>query len=146
MLVGLLVLSYGHFKSLPTVIAVVSAFAIVQTVISLWSIIGGWVAGYSYATASAADNSRLAARYEDLASGPPDDPLAFRHDYEKLVIRDEGRQEQDYQQGVKESEKRMGLRAALRKYGRKCAGCEQVPTSMKSTDCGVCGNFRYHVN
>lgn len=142
MIVRLLVLSYGHFKSLPTIIVVASALGIGQVVISLWSVIGGWVAGYSYATASAAANSRLALRYEELASNPPGDPSVLQHEYEKLAVRDEDRQEQDYQQGVRESEKRMGMRAALRKYQRKCVACGEVPSTMRPTDCGVCGKFR----
>lgn len=146
MIVGFLVLSYGHFKSLPTIIAAASALGILQAVISLWSVIGGWVAGYSYATTSVAANSRLALRYEELASNPPADLSALQHEYEKIAIRDEGRQEQDYGQGVRESEKRMGMRAALRKYQRKCVACGEVPTTMKSTDCGVCGKFRYRVS
>jgi mobilome CxxCx(11)CxxC protein len=141
-LIGGLVLSYGHFKSLPTVIAVASAFAIFQTIVSLWSVIGGWVTGYAYATASAADNAVLAKRYIDLATRRVEDLLVLRHEYEKLAIRDEARQDQDYQQGVSETEKRRGLRAALRQYQRECVGCSKVPLSMESTDCDVCGKFR----
>jgi mobilome CxxCx(11)CxxC protein len=143
--VGGLVLAYGHFKSLPTVIAVASAFALVQTVVSLWSVIGGWVAGYSYSTTSAADNARLAQRYVDLAKSPSDDLTLYRHEYEKLRIRDELRQEQDYQQSVSESEKRRGLRAAFRQYERECPGCNKQPLSMESTDCDVCGNFDHRL-
>lgn len=145
MIVGLLVLSYGHFKSLPTIIAVAAALVSAQVVVSLWSVIGGWVAGYSYAAASAAANSGLARRYEELASNPPETLSGLRQEYEKLAIRDEDRQEQDYQQAVKESEKRMGMRAALRKYQRACVVCGEVPTTMRATDCGVCGKFRYRV-
>lgn len=35
MIVGLLVLSYGHFKSLPTIIAIAAALVSVQVVVSL---------------------------------------------------------------------------------------------------------------
>lgn len=146
MTVGLIVLSYGYLKSLPIIISIAAALGIAQLVVSLWSVIGGWVAGYSYASTSAAANSSLALRYEDLASNPPDDISVLRREYEKLTIRDEDRQEQDYQQSVKESEKRMGMRAALRKYQRPCAGCGKVPTNMKATECGVCGNFRYRIS
>lgn len=146
MIVGLIVLSYGYFKSLPIIISIAAVLGIAQLVVSLWSVIGGWVAGYSYASASAAGNSSLALRYEDLASNPPDDLSVLRREYEKLTIRDEDRQEQDYQQAVRESEKRMGMRAALRKYQRKCAGCGKVPTNMNATECGVCGNFRYRIS
>jgi mobilome CxxCx(11)CxxC protein len=143
--VGGLVLSYGHFKSLPTVIAIASAFVLVQTVVSLWSVIGGWVAGYSYATTSAADNARLAQKYEDLAKSPSVDLTLYRHEFEKLRIRDEARQEQDYQQAVSETEKRRGLRAAFRQCERECPGCNKQPFSMESTDCDVCGNFNHRL-
>jgi len=143
-IIGGLVLAYGHFKSLPTVIAIASAFALAQTVVSLWSVVGGWVAGYSYSATSAADNARLAKRYEDLAVLPPDDLTLFRHEYEKILIRDESRQEQDYQQGVNEAEKRRGLRAAFRQYERECPGCGKQPISMEPTDCDICGNFDHN--
>lgn len=139
--VGGLALAYSHLKSLPTIIAVASALIIVQTVVSLWSIIGGWVASYSYSTASAADNARLAKRYEDLATRPPSDLPTFRHEYDKLAIRDEARQEQDYQQGLSDAEARRGMRAALRQYERECPGCNKAPVSMIPADCGVCGSF-----
>jgi len=145
MIVSLLVLSYGHFDSLPTIITVASALGVGQVVVSLWSVVGDWVTRYSYATDSAAANSGLARKYEELASSPPDDISAMRYECEKLAIRDEDRQSRDYQQGVRESEKRMGMRAALRKYQRECAGCGEVPITMKATSCGVCGNFSYHV-
>ena len=143
MIVGLLVLSYGHFKSFEVIVAVAAAIGIGQAVFSLWSIIGGWVDGYSYAVASIAENSKLANRFTELASNPPEDLSELRVEYEKLEIQDETRQEQDYQQEIKESEKRMGMRAALRKYQRRCAGCNEIPTTMKPTTCGVCGDFRY---
>ena len=47
----------------------------------------------------------------------------------------------DNQQNVTEKEKRFGMRAALRQYQKQCSACKKVPTTMKPTSCGVCGNF-----
>lgn len=145
MLVGLLVLAYGHFKSFTVIVATAAGIGIVQAALSLWSIIGGWVDGYSYALTSTSANDLLAARYARLASDPPEGLEEFRQQYQLLEIEDKARSEQDYQQSIKESEKHMGMRAALRKYQRACAACNTVPTTMKPTGCGVCGDFRYRI-
>lgn len=144
MLVGLLVLAYGHLKSLPVIIAVAAAIGIGQAAISLWAIVGGWVNGASYAATSATANALLAAKFADLWLNPPTQFDEFQHRYELVETEDNARSEQDYQQGITEAEKRMGMRAGLRKYQIECVGCGQIPKDMKSTDCGVCGRYRFH--
>lgn len=141
--VGGLVLAYGAFSALPVIVAIASAIAIAQVAISLWSIVGGWVESYSYATVSAAANELLSNRFAELGQNPPSKVNELQHRYEKLQIEDDARRDQDHQQGIKEAELRMGMRAALRRFRRKCAGCEEIPTSMKPSDCGVCGSFKY---
>jgi mobilome CxxCx(11)CxxC protein len=145
MLIGLLVLSYGHLKSIAIIIAAAAGIGIGQAVISLWSIVGGWVSGASYAATSAVSNDLLAAKYAELASDPPSDPGELKHRYELLKVEGDARTEQDFQQGVKESEKRMGMRAGLRKYQQSCIGCKEVPMDMKASDCSVCGQYRYRI-
>jgi mobilome CxxCx(11)CxxC protein len=143
--IGLLVLGYGEFRGLKVLIGIAVAIGAVQAMLSLWSIIGGWVERYSYATSAVSANYLLSERFAKIASNPPSEYQTFRHDYEKLEVEDNLLQQQDYQQNIREDEKRMGMRAALRKFRRKCAGCDQVPNSMTPADCGVCGNFRYKV-
>ena len=145
MIVGLIVSAYGHFKSLPIIIAVAAAIGIGQATISLWAIVGGWVDGATYAATSAAANDLFAARYAELASNPPADIRSFWEQYQVLKTEYRARTDQDFQQGVREAEKHMGMRAALRKYQKACAGCGQVPVDMKATKCGVCGDFRYRI-
>jgi mobilome CxxCx(11)CxxC protein len=145
MTVGLLVLGYGDFKSLAVIVVIAVAIGIAQVAFSLWSIIGGWVDGYSYALTSIAANDLLAAKYTRLASNPPENFRALQSECEKLQAEDDARQEQDYQQGIKEPEKRMGMRAALRKYQRRCVACNEIPNTMRPTNCGVCGDFRYKI-
>lgn len=145
MIVGLLVLAYGHLKSLPVIAATAAAIGIAQAAFSLWSIVGGWVDGYSYALTSSSANDLLAARYSRLASSPPEDLKEFQQQYRLLEVEDAARTEQDYQQGIAEAEKHMGMRAALRKYQRACAACNEIPTTMRPTSCGVCGEFKYRI-
>jgi len=141
MIVGLLVLGYGHVKSLPVIIGIAVGIGILQAVVSLWAIIGGWVDGASYAATSAPANDLIATKFRGLAESPPEDFRDFQHQYELVKTEDKARREQDFQQGLKDAEMRMGMRAALRQYQRACAGCGETPTDMKATGCGVCGDF-----
>lgn len=145
MIVGLLVLAYGHLKSLPVIIGVAAAIGIGQAAISLWAIVGGWVNGASYAATSANANAHLASKYAYLWWNPPSDFGEFQHRYELLEVEDNARSEQDYQQRITEAEKRMGLRAGLRKYRIECVGCKKIPDDMKSTKCAVCGKYRFRI-
>ncbi|MDR3625278.1 MAG: hypothetical protein P4L45_00510, partial [Ignavibacteriaceae bacterium] len=61
--------------------------------------------------------------------------------YRLLKIENDFRIDRDNQQYITEKEKRMGMRAGLRQFKRACAACKQVPVSLKSTNCDVCGNF-----
>ena len=141
--VGAIVLTFGVFSSLGVIIAVAGLIALGQVVVNLWAIIGGWVERHSYSSESAVANDSLSMRYQDMGRNPPDEIVDLRHEYEKLQIEDKYRRDRDMHQDVSESEKRMGMRAALRKMQRSCAGCHKVPTSMRPLDCDVCGNFKY---
>lgn len=142
MLVGLLVLGYAHLKSIAVIAGTAAAIGSAQLVLSLWAIVGGWVTGASYAAESASANEVLAGKYSELASSPQVDLREFRQHYEMVKVEDRARNAQDLQQGVRESELRRGMRAALRKYQKPCAGCNQIPLDMVATDCGVCGKFQ----
>jgi len=143
MLLGLLVLGYGEFGALPVLIAVGAAILVAQTVISLWSIVSGWVEKYSYASTAISANHLLSDKFAELAANPPADLQSFQKEVEKLQVEDRLLQQRDYQQDIKEAEKRMGMRAALRKFRRACTECDETPTTMKASSCDVCGNFPY---
>lgn len=141
--VGALVLSFGIFSLLAVVITAAGVVGVIQMTVNLWSIIGRWVEEYSYAISSIAANDSLSIRYRELAQNPPSELDALRQMYERLQIEDTMRRDQDLQHDIEDYERRMGMRAALRQFQRKCTACEQVPTSMKPSDCGVCGSFKY---
>jgi mobilome CxxCx(11)CxxC protein len=143
MIIGLLVLGYGEFGGLTAIIGIGAAVLIVQVALSFWSIVGGWVESYSYVTAAIPANHLLSDKFAELAANPPSDSGQFQHEYEKLQVEDRLLQQQDYQQDIKAEEKRMGMRAALRKFSRACAGCGETPSTMSPGTCDICGNFRY---
>jgi mobilome CxxCx(11)CxxC protein len=144
--IGLLVLGYGEFKALKYLIPVVVAACAILTLLSLWSIIGGWVEGCSYANSAVSANHLLSEKYAVLGENPPRAFRSFQREYDKLGVEDKILQQQDYQQDIREEEKRMGMHAALRKFRRPCAECGQVPTTMTPSNCGVCGDYKYKGN
>lgn len=138
-----LVLGFGKFSLLPLAITVATVIGIIQVTVNLWSIIGQWVEEYSYAVSSTAANDSLSVRYRELGQNPPPKLDALRQRYDQLQVEDTMRRDQDLQHDIKDFEKRMGMRAALRQFERPCSACKQVPTSMEPSDCGVCGSFKY---
>jgi hypothetical protein len=50
----------------------------------------------------------------------------FQHEYDERQVGDRLLQQQDYQQGIKDAEKRVGMRAALRNFRRSCAGSHET--------------------
>lgn len=141
-LVGTLVLSFD-IDSWNTIKIIAGAILVPQILINLFSLVGGWVNDLPYANTSAAANDSLSMRFDSLATAPPESPVELKQAIEKLAIEDKARRDQDTAQNIKGTEKRMGMRYALRKFGRSCAGCDLIPKSMKPTDCDVCGNFKY---
>lgn len=140
LLVGALVGTFGQDKLWGAVLTVAAVVAAVQLAMSLWSLVRRWPEELSYSSASGAANEALASRFTALAEAPPA-LAAFRTQFEKLEVEDAARRDRDNEKGVTEKERRMGMRAALRKFQRSCPGCQQVPTTMDSTNCGVCGRF-----
>lgn len=143
LIIGALVLSFGKFGLLSVAISIAGVIGVVQVAVNLWSLVAGWIEDYSYSLGSASANDSLSVRFRELAENPPSEIQEFRTAYDKLKIEDAARRERDIEKGVTEEEKRMGMRAALRKFQRRCAGCNEVPTDMAPSSCGVCGSFRF---
>lgn len=143
LVVGGLALAYGAgFWALPVFIGVGSGIGVAQSVFALWAIQAGWVDAHSYAIRSIAANTELARAYDELAKNPPVDAKERRYRLDVLRTKETAREEEDYKQGITDAEKRMGMRAALRKYQKACDSCHEVPTDMNPTECGVCGGFK----
>jgi mobilome CxxCx(11)CxxC protein len=137
--VGASVMSFGvNPRTLPYILSVAGALGLTQVVASGWSLVARWDEGLAYARESMRDNYSLSEQYRRLGQDAPRD-LALR--LELLDVADGARRNLDLIQTISGSERRMGLRAALRQFSRPCAGCGQVPTAMKPSECDVCGNF-----
>jgi mobilome CxxCx(11)CxxC protein len=143
LVVGGLVAAFGSFGLLPLALGVAGVIGVGQSAVNLWSLVTSWIEDYSYSTGSASANDSLSVRFGKLAENPPPEIKELREAYDRLKIEDTARRDRDTEKGVTEEEKRMGMRAALRKFRRACAGCDRVPTTMASADCGVCGNFKF---
>jgi mobilome CxxCx(11)CxxC protein len=142
LLIGGLVLGFGLQASyLSTLIVVAVAAGIVQLAFSAWAVVYGWTDSLEYALESMSENFEISALYKELgnvAVAPPPD-LAAR--FTIVQTKDNARRASDSRKDVSDKEKRYGHRAALRQFQRVCVGCNQLPRSMDSTDCPVCGRF-----
>jgi mobilome CxxCx(11)CxxC protein len=138
LIVGAVVLS---FRTAPPAMQAIATIVLIgQLAVSLWSLVAKWDDQLATGLESKAANYRLATRYEELASNStmPDDE--FRTLKEVCDAENRLRQEADSKQDVSDREKMLGMRRALWKYRRPCAGCKQIPDEVKSkSDCDVCG-------
>jgi mobilome CxxCx(11)CxxC protein len=136
---GLYVTVFGReAPQLERAIVLAGVLAGVQAIVSLWALVAKWDDQYTTAIESMVANNRLSTRFKSLARTPPANANAI---YEALIAENESREEADVKQLLTDKEKRMGMRAALREFERRCASCKDVPRSMKPTQCPVCGDF-----
>jgi mobilome CxxCx(11)CxxC protein len=140
--VGGIVVAFFGLESLKPylsgLIVLAALLSTIQLIFSIWSLIAKWNDEAVYASESNTGNSELSTLYEELATNNPKD---FDTQYKFLNLRNDLRSQTDSRKGITEPEKRMGMKAALRKYQRECAGCKQVPKDLKSSDCSVCGSY-----
>lgn len=141
--VGALVLTVGTSSTLiPIMVWFAGAASLTQTVIALWSLSAKWTDSLAYYVESKADNYFLATQLRSLADDTAKSQNAWRTEFAVLETSVRHRTNLDLRVGLTDEEKRMAMRAALREYERPCAACQNVPTSLKSEVCDVCGNFK----
>jgi len=139
--VGGTVLAFGpNVWGLPAILYIAGALGILQIVLFLWAIVMGWQDKHAYAVESAADNRRLSEQFKQIAETPPERNI-LESGYALLSQQHQTRMTRDEDHGMTDNERREGMRAGLRQFRRACDGCGQTPTSMKPTNCDVCGNF-----
>ncbi|WP_405955583.1 mobilome CxxCx(11)CxxC protein [Streptomyces phaeochromogenes] len=141
LLVGGLVISFGRFELLGVAIVIAGVVGLAQISVNLWSLIKNWSDEYAYAVASAAANESLAVKYSSLAGNPPGLIADFRREFDRILVDDEARRARDIEKHLTEKELRRGMCAGLRQYQRACSSCGLVPSSVRTTSCGVCGQF-----
>lgn len=142
LLVGAIVSSYGAESNIFNwAIWILTPISIFQLVISTWSLVAKWNDTSEYLTESIISNSSLSEKYQQLAKFPPENSGNLKTEFDMINIENSQREQQDNKYPLTEKEQRRGMRFALRQFERKCVGCEQIPRSMESSDCPVCGKF-----
>jgi len=141
-IVGGIVTSYGTESSvLKYAIIAAAPLSLIQLIISVWSIVDKWNEKSSYFLESQIDNFSYSDRFQSLAKFPPQTYEELKTETEKIGLQKQNRDIQDSKYSLTDAEKRKGMRFALRKFRRECTGCNQIPKSMESTDCDICGKF-----
>lgn len=140
--VGATALGYGlNSIALKSVIALAIPLSIIQLIFSVFAVVHKWDDELAYAFEASQDLSLLSDSFKKLGNLPPDNYKDLDQKFEILNTRLKARTQQNSKHGIKEWELRMGMRYALRDFQKKCVGCGEVPGSMKSSNCEVCGKF-----
>lgn len=141
LVLGAFVAAFGvSSQAVPYLITGAAVVTIIQIAVALWAAIAKWPEGYAYALESVADNDRISLAFRDLAQSPP--PVTvFEYAFGQLQNQDSTRASSDHRVGVSHRDRRRGYRYSLLMFSRKCPNCGNVPKSMKSVRCGVCGDF-----
>ena len=133
----------GTFSLKPEYIVLVGTIAgvlsIAQLIFSIWSLVSHWDISLSYYLESKSANYRLTSDWNYLANTTTLSDADYATRLQVLEKESEIRADLDNRYDISDKEKRLGMRAGLRKYQRPCVQCGEIPKSMKPTTCGVCG-------
>ena len=143
-IVGSTVIAYGLKNViLPYMIDAAVLISVIQFTFSVLAIIYKWDDELSYAFEASQSYNTLWDRFRKLGETPPEDIKELERQYDLLKVEYISRNQQDTKHNIHEWEVRKGHRASLREFQKVCVGCGKTPTSIKSTNCDVCGNFNY---
>lgn len=141
--IGATASGYGlDSEILKKTLAISIPLSIIQLIISAFALVNNWNDNLSYSLEAVNDYNNLSDNFKKLGKNPSEDYNEFLKAYEILETKMTSRSENDAKYNLNERELRKGMRYALREFQRKCVGCNKVPTSMESTDCNICGNFK----
>ena len=121
------------------VLTIAGLLGLTQLILSIWSLTAKWDDNLSYYLESKVTNYRLSSDWNQLSNTTIISDLEFATKLEVMKKEFETISDLDNRHDITDSEKHMGMRAGLRKFQRLCVECNKIPTSMKPTDCGVCG-------
>lgn len=136
---GILTSAYNFEQVISVAIWIATPIALTQLVLSTVLTLNGSDENLLKYSTKAAEYSVLESDFKKMARYPDNDESEYVKKFELLLEREKGVGKGNLE--VTDKEKRIGMRFGLREYSRACAGCKKVPTSMDSTDCGICGNF-----
>lgn len=140
--IGATALGYGINNSLlKQMITLAIPTLIIQFSFSVLAIIYNWDDELSYSFEASQSYNNLYRRFKNLAQFSPTEYYSFSKEYDLLDTEYNGRNQQDSKHNIREWELRKGMKFSLREFKKKCIGCDQIPISIESTHCPVCGNF-----
>lgn len=120
-------------------VKITTPLAIAQLLLSTYLMVTGADDTTIKASAKTVEYSLLHSEFRQLANYPDKSETEYKRKFDILLERENGIGKENFK--VSDKELRMGMRYGLREYRRSCAGCNEVPSSMISTSCSVCGNF-----
>lgn len=142
--IGATVLGYGiENDALKFMISIAIPMSIFQLIFSLISVVYKWSDELAYSNESAQEHYFLSDRFKKLGEFPPDSFTELNFEFELINTRLKSRAEQDSKHSYKDWELRKGMRYSLRENQKSCVECKQTPTSMESTECNVCGKYKF---
>ncbi len=140
--IGAIALGYGANNNiLLYAIIVGTPVIILQLIISTLSIVYKWDDELAYSFEATSDYNNLYDEFRKLFDFPTQSSTELEKKFEVLNAKLNSREQQNSKHKITEKELRIGMRYSLREHKKECAGCTKTPTDMKSTQCGVCGNF-----
>ncbi len=143
LVIGALVIAVGTKGAIVGwALVLVIILSIIQIVVSLWAHVADWQNKLALYEDSKVENYMLASEFKDLADNTLLSDSKWRTKSEVLESKGEYRKINDLKRSITEEEKRMGMRYALRFYMRPCTGCNEVPKTIESSNCPVCGQFK----
>jgi mobilome CxxCx(11)CxxC protein len=143
-IIGATAIGYGYNNViLKDAIILAIPITIVQFIFSVLAVIYKWDDELSYSFEASQAYNNFWDKFKKLGEIPPKEYGELERRYDLLNVEVISRNQQDTKHNIKEWELRKGMRAALREFQRNCVGCNEIPQSMESKNCNVCGNFKY---
>ncbi len=140
--VGATAIGYGMDSSLlKLVINLAIPLSILQLMISVLAVIYKWDDELAYSYESSNAHSYYFQEFKLIGNLPITDENELKRKFDVLVAKLQSRAEQDDKHYIKEWENRMGMKYSLRQHQKKCVGCDEIPVSMNSTNCYICGKY-----
>lgn len=140
--IGLLVLGFGtKFSSIDLIITIGAFLLIIRSIFAFWAQVSEWNNRYKNSIECELEYDKYYTLYKDLAEFPSDDFNVLKAKFDSINSKKEVFDRIGSTFPVKEYEKRMGMRYALRFFKWECTGCKITPIDLKSTDCSVCGFY-----
>ena len=115
--------------------------AILQLIISVFSLVNNWSDNLTYSIEASNDYNNLSDGFKKIAKSYTKNLTELSHQYEIINTKYTSRNDQDTKYVISERERRQGMRYALREFKRQCIGCNEIPVSLESTECSVCGRY-----